>query len=99
MSIARTDTRLESRSTDLLGTAIRLSTLALAAVAISANFTNYGPLIPLLQRELHVTSGATEVSGIPAVTAVGPGGGPGHLAAAVSIGPAVLAVGPHPVRI
>jgi cyanate permease len=33
--------------------------LALAAVAISANFTDYGPLIPLLQRELHVTSGAT----------------------------------------
>jgi len=28
-------------------------------VAISANFTNYGPLIPLLQQELHVTSGAT----------------------------------------
>lgn len=55
MSVARTDTRLQSRSTDLLG----LSTLALAAVAISANFTNYGPLIPLLQRELHISSGAT----------------------------------------
>ena len=59
MSRARTDTRLESRSTELLGTDVRLGTLALAAVAISANFTNYGPLIPLLQRELHVTSGAT----------------------------------------
>jgi MFS family permease len=28
-------------------------------VAISANFTDYGPLIPLLQRDLHVTSGMT----------------------------------------
>jgi len=59
MSIARTDTRLESRSTKPLGTALRLSTLALAAVAIAANFTDYGPLIPLLQRELHISSGAT----------------------------------------
>lgn len=59
MSIARTDMRLQSRSTDLLGTAMRLSTLALAAVAIAANFTNYGPLIPLLQRELHISSGTT----------------------------------------
>ncbi len=59
MSIARTDTRLQNRSTDLLGTALRLSTLALAAVAIAANFTNYGPLIPLLQRELHISSGTT----------------------------------------
>ena len=58
MTMARTDTRLQSRSTDLPGTALSLSTLALAAVAISANFTDYGPLIPLLQRELHVTSGA-----------------------------------------
>jgi len=57
MSIARTDMRLQSRSTDLLGTALRLSTLALAAAAIAANFTNYGPLIPLLQRELHISSG------------------------------------------
>ena len=59
MSISLTDTTLESRSTELLRTAVRLSTLALAAVAISANFTDYGPLIPLLQRELHITSGAT----------------------------------------
>jgi cyanate permease len=59
MSIALTDTNRESRSTELLRAAARLSTLALAAVAISANFTNYGPLIPLLQRELHVTPGAT----------------------------------------
>ena len=56
MTIARTDTRLESRSTELMGTAVRLCMLA---VAISANFTDYGPLIPLLQHELHVTSGAT----------------------------------------
>src|SRR5437764_236393 len=59
MSVALTGTRLQSRSTDLLGTALSLSTLALAAVAISANFTDYGPLIPLLQQELHATSGAT----------------------------------------
>ena len=59
MSIARTDTRLESRSTDLLHTTLRLITVALAAVAISAHFTDYGPLIPLLERELHSTSAAT----------------------------------------
>src|SRR5947207_1949217 len=59
MSVALTGTRLQSSSTDLLGTALSLSTLALVAVAISANFTDYGPLIPLLQQELHVTSGAT----------------------------------------
>jgi cyanate permease len=59
MSIALPGTRLQSRTTDLLGSTVRLSILALAAVAISANFTDYGPLIPLLQRELHVTSGAT----------------------------------------
>src|SRR5437764_8820009 len=59
MSVALTGTRLQSRSRDLPGTALNLSTLALAAVAISANFTDYGPLIPLLQQELHVTSGAT----------------------------------------
>src|SRR5579863_4035544 len=59
MSVAFTGTRLQSRSTDLLGTTVRLSILALAALAISANFTDYGPLILLLQRELHVTSGAT----------------------------------------
>jgi MFS family permease len=57
--IARTGMRLQSRSTHLMGTAVRLSILALAAVAISANFTNYGPLIPLLQRELHISSGTT----------------------------------------
>src|SRR2546421_10777056 len=59
MSVALTGTRLQSRSIDLPGTALSLSTLVLAAVAISANFTDYGPLIPLLQQELHVTSGAT----------------------------------------
>ncbi len=59
MIISLTDINRESRSTELLRTTVRLSTLALAAVAISANFTNYGPLIPLLQRELHITSGAT----------------------------------------
>jgi cyanate permease len=59
MTMARTDTRLHSRATDLPGTALSLSTLALAAVAISVNFTDYGPLIPLLQHELRATSGAT----------------------------------------
>lgn len=59
MSVALTGTRLRSRSTELPGTALSLSTLTLVAVAISANFTDYGPLIPLLQRDLHVTSGAT----------------------------------------
>ena len=59
MSIALTDARLESRSTEHLSTTLRLLTVALAAVTISAHFTDYGPLIPLLQRELHITSGAT----------------------------------------
>ncbi len=59
MSIALTDTSWESRSIELVRTVLRLSTLALAAVAIAANFTDYGPLIPLLQRELRVTPGAT----------------------------------------
>src|SRR5438105_1765737 len=59
MNIALTDTNPESRSLELLHTALRLSTLALAAVAIAANFTDYGPLIPLLQRELRVTPGVT----------------------------------------
>ena len=38
-----------SRSTERLRTTLRLGTVALAAVAIAANFTNYGPLIPLLR--------------------------------------------------
>lgn len=59
MSIALTNTNQESRSTELLSATMRLGTLALAAVAIAANFTDYGPLIPLLQRELRITSGAT----------------------------------------
>jgi MFS family permease len=59
MSSARTDTRLQSGSTGLRRTTLRLGTVALAAVAISAHFTDYGPLIPLLQSELHITSGAT----------------------------------------
>jgi cyanate permease len=59
MNMALTDTNRESRSLELLHTALRLSTLALAAVAIAANFTDYGPLIPLLQRELRITPAAT----------------------------------------
>lgn len=58
MNVAFTGTRLQDRSPGLLTTTVRLSALALAAVATSATFTNYGPLIPLLQRELHVGSGA-----------------------------------------
>src|SRR5437660_11994763 len=41
------------------GSAVHLGILALAAVAISGNFTTYGPLIPLLQRTLHISSGTT----------------------------------------
>jgi cyanate permease len=78
MSIARTDMRLQSRSTDLLGIAVRLGTLALAAVAISATFTNYGPLIPLLQRELHLASGTVGLLSTLLYTGIGcsylPGG-------------------------
>ena len=59
MSFARTETTQASGSTDHLGTTLRLSVVALAAVAISAHFTDYGPLIPLLEHELHITSGAT----------------------------------------
>jgi predicted MFS family arabinose efflux permease len=36
---------------------LRLIAICLAPVAIGINFTNYGPLIPLLQNELHVDSG------------------------------------------
>ncbi len=35
--------------------AVRSGALVLAAVAISCHFTNYGPLIPLLQSELHAS--------------------------------------------
>lgn len=38
-------------------TVIRLIAICLAPVAVNINFTNYGPLIPLLQNELHVDSG------------------------------------------
>jgi MFS family permease len=36
---------------------MRLIAICLAPVAVGINFTNYGPLIPLLQNELHVDSG------------------------------------------
>ncbi len=36
--------------------ALRSSALVLAAVAIACHFTNYGPLIPLLQSTLHASS-------------------------------------------
>jgi len=36
--------------------AVRSGALVLAAVAISCHFTNYGPLIPLLQSTLHASS-------------------------------------------
>lgn len=37
-------------------TLLRLVAICLAPVAVCINFTNYGPLIPLLQNELHVDS-------------------------------------------
>jgi MFS family permease len=37
--------------------AIRLIAVCLAPIAVCINFTNYGPLIPLLQNELHVDAG------------------------------------------
>jgi cyanate permease len=36
---------------------VRIGALLLAALSIAANFTNYGPLIPLLQSALHISSG------------------------------------------
>ena len=36
---------------------VRMGALLLTAVAISVNFTNYGPLIPVLQGTLHITNG------------------------------------------
>src|SRR5579883_1354519 len=36
---------------------VRMGALLLTALTISANFTNYGPLIPLLQSALHISSG------------------------------------------
>ena len=36
---------------------VRMGALLLTAVAISANFTNYGPLIPVLQGTLHINGG------------------------------------------
>jgi nitrate/nitrite transporter NarK len=38
-------------------TLIRLIAICVAPVAVNINFTNYGPLIPLLQNQLHVDSG------------------------------------------
>src|SRR5688500_15844770 len=35
----------------------QFATLTLAGVAISASFTNYGPLIQVLQDELHASAG------------------------------------------
>jgi cyanate permease len=79
MSLALTDTNQSSRSTELLRAVMRLSTLALSAVAIAANFTDYGPLIPLLQRELRITSGATGLLSTLLYVGIGlsylPGGG------------------------
>jgi MFS family permease len=45
--------RTEERSSVIL---VRMGALLLTAVAISANFTNYGPLIPVLQSTLHINS-------------------------------------------
>jgi cyanate permease len=45
--------RTAERSSVIL---VRMGALLLTAVAISANFTNYGPLIPVLQSTLHINS-------------------------------------------
>jgi predicted MFS family arabinose efflux permease len=47
-------TRVEERSSMIL---VRIGALLLTAVAISANFTDYGPLIPVLQGTLHINGG------------------------------------------
>lgn len=46
--------RAAERSSVIL---VRMGALLLTAVAISANFTNYGPLIVVLQGTLHINSG------------------------------------------
>src|SRR5258706_11430405 len=53
VSLRMNQERTEERSSTSF---VRIGALLLTAVAISANFTNYGPLIPALQRTLHINS-------------------------------------------
>src|SRR5258706_3065348 len=53
VSLRMNQERTEERSSVIL---VRMGALLLTAVAISANFTNYGPLIPVLQSTLHIKS-------------------------------------------
>src|SRR5258708_25477665 len=52
-SLTMNQARAEERSSTSF---VRIGALLLTAVAISANFTNYGPLIPVLQSTLHINS-------------------------------------------
>src|ERR1700726_2610268 len=54
VSMRINQTRAQERSSLLV---LRMGALFLTAVAISANFTNYGPLIPVLHSELHINDG------------------------------------------
>src|SRR5258706_12695149 len=54
VSMRMNQARAEERASLLL---VRLGALLLTAVAISANFTNYGPLIPALHSVLHINDG------------------------------------------
>ncbi len=56
----------------------QFATLTLAGVAVAASFTNYGPLIPLLERELHAAAWQVGLLGTGLYLAIGlaylPGG-------------------------
>ncbi|HEX6482834.1 MAG TPA: MFS transporter [Ktedonobacteraceae bacterium] len=54
MSMTMNQARAEEHSSPVF---LRMGALLLTAVAISANFTNYGPLIPVLQGTLHINGG------------------------------------------
>ncbi len=54
LSIGKQQARTGTLSLAVL---VRMGALLLAALSIAANFTNYGPLIPLLQSALHISSG------------------------------------------
>ncbi len=54
LSIGKHQARTGTLSTAVV---VRMGALLLTALSIAANFTNYGPLIPLLQSALHISSG------------------------------------------
>src|SRR5579883_3665359 len=54
LSIGKYQARTGTLSTAVV---VRMGALLLTALTIAANFTNYGPLIPLLQSALHISSG------------------------------------------